>query len=291
MTPTAETPATPNPTFLLLHRYATYQSKRNLRAGTIYRHKRMLHLYLTFLGDMPPADATPATIEAFLDSRQLAPSSRYVYTSIITAFYDWMLYEEMVDANPAEKVVRPKAQRRLPRPAPDEAIQVALSNADERMTAWLLLAAYQGLRCHEIARLERDDFLTYNDPPLLVVNDGKGGHQRVLPLHPDVAEACRSFTTSGRWLFEKQGGGRYPAGTVSIYINRHLRGCGLPTTAHQLRHWFGTNIYRTSLDLRLTQEMLGHSDPKTTSIYTAFAPRKAASVLTGLDVRTHDGHA
>jgi len=40
------------------------------------------------------------------------------------------------------------------------------------------------------------------------------------------------------------------------------------TTAHQLRHWFGTNLYAQSHDIRITQEMLGHASSATTAIYT-----------------------
>jgi site-specific recombinase XerD len=48
---------------------------------------------------------------------------------------------------------------------------------------------------------------------------------------------------------------------------------------HSLRHRFASELYRVTLDLRLTQEMLGHSSPATTSIYTAFSPTRAAAAV------------
>ena len=51
---------------------------------------------------------------------------------------------------------------------------------------------------------------------------------------------------------------------------------------HQLRHWFGTHTYRASLDLRMTQELLGHSSPNTTTIYAAWSPGAAVPIVQGL---------
>jgi integrase/recombinase XerC len=53
-------------------------------------------------------------------------------------------------------------------------------------------------------------------------------------------------------------------------------------SAHQLRHRFGTRVYQASHDIRLTQAMLGHSDPKTTAIYAAFSPTSAVEIVTAL---------
>ena len=57
---------------------------------------------------------------------------------------------------------------------------------------------------------------------------------------------------------------------------------GVSATAHQLRHWFATNLYQKTRDLRLTQEMMGHADPSTTAIYTAFDLRDATDAVQSL---------
>lgn len=51
---------------------------------------------------------------------------------------------------------------------------------------------------------------------------------------------------------------------------------------HSLRHWFGSSLYSRTRDLRMCQEMLGHSDPATTAAYCAFNPGDAVAAVTGL---------
>ena len=65
---------------------------------------------------------------------------------------------------------------------------------------------------------------------------------------------------------------------VSHHFNRFLRSAGVTGSAHTLRHWFGTNLYAQSHDIRLTQEMLGHARVITTAIYTAFDQRGAGEL-------------
>jgi integrase/recombinase XerD len=60
-------------------------------------------------------------------------------------------------------------------------------------------------------------------------------------------------------------------GWVSTCIRRALRAVGSTATAHQLRHSFGTAVLRSSHDLRVTQELLRHSSPASTAIYTQVA--------------------
>ena len=62
-----------------------------------------------------------------------------------------------------------------------------------------------------------------------------------------------------------------------------LVACGIQASAHQLRHWFATEVYEKSgNDLRLTQELLGHASPATTAIYTKWSQAKAMEVVAQL---------
>jgi len=80
-------------------------------------------------------------------------------------------------------------------------------------------------------------------------------------------------------------GGPYSPQRVSVEFNRFFRSAQVDCTAHQLRHWFGTHLYSSTKDLRLTQEMLGHASPTTTSIYTAFDRTGAAEAVAALTLR------
>jgi site-specific recombinase XerD len=69
---------------------------------------------------------------------------------------------------------------------------------------------------------------------------------------------------------------------MSATIGRYLRDLGIDATAHQLRHWFATNVYAAGHDIRVTQELLGHSNPSTTSRYVAFSAVAAEAAVKSL---------
>jgi integrase/recombinase XerC len=152
------------------------------------------------------------------------------------------------------------------------------------MRAMLLLAAFAGLRCQEIAGLERDDVIEAKD--LLRVRHGKGQKERVLPLHPDVMAALRALPMPQTGpLFLRPSGAAHTPVTVSEAMRDYLRRiCGIDATAHQLRHWFATEVYASSKDIRVTQELLGHSNPATTARYVAFSRVDAAAAVGSLSL-------
>jgi integrase len=119
-----------------------------------------------------------------------------------------------------------------------------------------------------MAGLDREDVL--EGEGLLRITQGKGGTERVIPLHPDVLAALVALPMpeSGVIFRRPWCRDRWPAHNVSHTINTYLHSLGIDSTAHALRHWFGTTIYQLTKDIRLTQELMGHSGPNTTAIYT-----------------------
>ena len=65
-------------------------------------------------------------------------------------------------------------------------------------------------------------------------------------------------------------------------LNDYLKTLGIADTLHSLRHRFGTQLYRSSQDLRLTQELLGHVSIATTTLYAAADMRKASAAVLAL---------
>lgn len=138
----------------------------------------------------------------------------------------------------------------------------------------LHLAAFAGLRCAEIAAL---DWADLNGDMMLI--HGKGGKQRVVPVHPFILASLRALPN------------RHAYGPVlnvnpvqvSHAIRQHLLTCGIVASAHMLRHWFATTAYEESgSDLRMVQELLGHSSPTTTAIYTRWSRTRAVDVVASM---------
>lgn len=169
---------------------------------------------------------------------------------------------------------------------PTNDLAVALDTAPDRVRPWLVLAAYAGLRACEISGLRACDLMWENEPPLLVVDQGKGGHARAVPMAPAVATELAGAPRSG-WLFPRRDGtpGPSPPHLVSRLANQHLHGLGIAHTLHTLRHWFATETLRINGgDLRQTQELLGHQSPVSTAIYTWVDPRAAAVTVAALPI-------
>lgn len=176
--------------------FVTEQRRRGLAETTIDARLRRLWAFRIHLG-RPLLEAEPADIEEWLDGCNLANSSRYVYVSCLAAYYRWAVRAGDLERAPTDDVIRPRLPRRVPRPMVQADFVHAVEQADPRMRCWLLLAGHQGLRCKEIAGLRREAVLDDRDPPLLVVEAGKGSHEGVLPLNPEVEQALRSYGTCG----------------------------------------------------------------------------------------------
>jgi len=230
-----------------------------------------------------PATVTTAAIEGWLDDRNLVARSRYTYIGAIAGFHKWAFDNGHAPSDPSLGVVRPKLPRRYPRPARTADLVDAIEHAPLRMRAWLCLAAYSGLRCKEIAGLRVDDIFLDQAPPVFHLRETKGDKDRVVPIADDVVRALEAYgpPVAGFVFPAMDPSGQRTkrsirAHYVSDEINKYLHGRGISATAHQLRHWFGTELYRRTLDLKLVGEMMGHAKVETTSLYVALVPTEQA---------------
>lgn len=266
----------------MLRSFERAQRRRGLRERTIVDRSRTL-TRLARTG--PLMKMSTEDLEDWLDRQDITLRSRRAYLSHMSSFYSWAVITKLRIDDPTTPIVPPKVPRKMPRPIGDADLEVALSMANPRMRAWLSLACYEGFRCMEISKLERADVLDRHTPPLIKVVDGKGGKEGVVPLHPLVAEALDAYglPDSGP-VFLSSRGRPYAPATISGYIADFLHGLGLHDTAHRLRDWFGTAVYASTHDLRLTQEMMRHSDPSSTAGYVAFDNPSAVEAVTTLAV-------
>ena len=271
----------------LVDGWVVSQQRRALSPNTVTHRRTAVRAFARWLAPRGLVQAARQDIDGFLDERALRPQSRRVWISDLSSFYGWAVAEGFLDESPTAQILRPRTPRRLPRPAPSATLAPALAAAPQPLRSWIVLAAYQGLRCQEIAGLEREDIV--DESGLLRVVHGKGARERLLPLHPLVLETLMTLPLPrGGPLFPSQRRPSLSPAALSNAFNRGLREFEVGATAHQLRHWFGTNLYAATHDLRLTQEMLGHASPATTAIYAAFDPYAARHAVAAL---TFDGES
>jgi len=273
----------------LIKEFAQWMRRRGLRPSTIRMRRNMLNLAVRQLPN-GLSNARKSELEAWLDRGTLSDRSRAHYLSHLKAFYAWAVEDELLPRNPAKSLRTPKYPRRLvPRPMPTEELQLALEHATPQMRCWLLLGAYGGFRCCEMAGLEREDVREVEG--MLRITQGKGGHQRTMPLHPDVLQALEALPMPAHGpLFSRPlCGGRATPASVSESINAYLHALGIKSTAHTLRHWFASAVYGDTLDIRLTQELMGHASPDTTAIYAACDVSKSVPTVCALSVERSGG--
>lgn len=214
-----------------------------------------------------PWDVTPDELaEWFAEHPQWSRETARSALASIRSFYGWAYASGRTTTDPSRLLRRITAGPAKPRPASEDVIAGALSDATPRVYLMLCLAARHGLRRGEISRVHTDDLLRGLDGWSLIVR-GKGAKQRIVPVLDDVAAAIREQTPG--WCFPNGKGGHLTEGHVGVLIGRALpRG----TTPHMLRHRFGSRAYQATGDIRAVQELLGHATVRTTQIYTQVAP-------------------
>ncbi|PQZ91709.1 integrase [Arthrobacter sp. MYb227] len=187
------------------------------------------------------------------------------------------------DDDPTLKVPSPKRPKSVPRPISTEQLMETLKYANRKRTRMMiLLAAFAGLRVHEIAKIRGEDIDRYG--ATLTVN-GKGGKTAVLPLHDVLLTECQEWPTFGYWFpnYEKDGGPVIPK-AVGAAIQRTMERAKIHGTAHQLRHWYATTLLESGVDVRIVQELLRHESLATTQIYTKVSDKQRRLGMNSLQV-------
>jgi integrase/recombinase XerD len=220
--------------------------------------------------DASPDELTDRQVVTYLARAKIGQSTRAHYDSDLRAWFRWLIDRGIRDDDPMIRLKRPHVPRRRPRPVETAHLeQLLASRMHARTRTMILLAAYQGFRVHEIAKLRGED-VDLVGHRLYVV--GKGGVDEWLPLNEAIAWESRLYPRRGWWFPTYVGNrdcdvGPVLARSVSHCISLAMARAGVPGTAHNIRHWYGTELVRTGTDLRTTQTLLRHASLQTTQIY------------------------
>jgi integrase/recombinase XerC len=248
---------------------------RGLSDQTILKRSGNLRQLSAWAGGRPLLDLTETDLMEWAASiGALSNATRAVYISHIRSFYAWCYANKYLPADPAVSLPHPRVPKRTPRPISEDLLAHAVSIADGRIRTWLVLAGWAGLRAKEIALLRAENIHLSDNPPYLLVTAEatKGNRERVVALPEFVVTELRRCGLHTRGLcWRKADGTPLEPNTVSWMACRYLHELGIEHTLHSLRHRFGTQIQRASGDIRVTQELLGHSSPATTAGYAQVA--------------------
>lgn len=209
---------------------------------------------------IPLYSATQYDLERILaGTRHLKPETRKAMLASWRLFYKWATRTGRIEKNPTLDMESITIPPRVPRLAPDDALQLALLSATPAQVAMITLGRFACLRLSEIAMLH-----TRNRHHDRLTVYGKGGKERSVYLNGDVREALLKLERdqgAGYYFPGRYGSHMHPQ-SVNKIITR-ITGCN----PHSLRHAGATAAYKATRDLRSVQAMLGHASLKTTERY------------------------
>lgn len=204
--------------------------------------------------------ATVDDLESFL-ARFPAPQSRYSVRSDLRGFYKWANQRGYLTCDdPTDSLPPARVPTRAATPISADDVRRMLDVGDPLDRLLVMLGAYAGLRISEMSKLRGDDIDI--DGRLLVVRNGKGGSDAVLPLADELAEELRRWPRHGRVV-------GIGASAVGDRIRRLIRRLGIvDARPHDLRHSFGTQAARrTNGNLVLVAKLMRHAQVQTTVRY------------------------
>ncbi len=216
--------------------------------------------------------------------RKRGTSSLYLQVAALRGFFRFAEDEGWVTENPALHLSLPRRWQRVPKALSEVEMARLLEPpansadvADLCDHAILELAYASGLRLAELrdVRLEQ----LHLDAGFVTVI-GKGNKERVVPVGRLAVAAIQRYLKEARprlvtpkspaTVFLTRRGTPFASVTLWLRIKQRVRRCGIerPMTPHMLRHSFATHLLQHGADLRVIQELLGHSSISTTEVYT-----------------------
>jgi integrase/recombinase XerD len=275
---------------VIIDRYLRHLAiERGLAANTLAAYRRDLDGYATFLagsGVETPEGVEPAHVAAYarhLGSRPEVASSMARMLSSVRGFHRFLLSEGEVQTDVASDTKPPKLSSRLPKAITIEQMGrvLAATDGDEpqqlRDKALLELLYATGARISEAVALNVDDVIDGDVVRLF----GKGGKQRIVPVGSFARSAIDSYLVRARPGFSLRGtstpalflgarGQRVSRQNAWLIIRAAAERAelGFEISPHTFRHSFATHLLQGGADVRVVQELLGHSSVATTQIYT-----------------------
>ena len=223
----------------------------------------------------------------YLKELKLAPTSVVRKVASIRGFFKWATSMNIIEKNPASTLEQPKIPQRLPKIVSLKDIEDILHlNITNLQIVMIELLYSCGLRVSELVNLKIND-IDINSKYIRCF--GKGSKERIVPLGKKAIEALMNYFPQRELLLKKfklnskkllvNEQGRF-LNRQDVYNFIHARGKMIQKniSPHTLRHSFATHLLENGADLRVVQELLGHSDVSTTQLYTHISKKRLKDV-------------
>jgi integrase/recombinase XerD len=291
----------------LLEQYLDYIRVRNYSEATIDNrrmHSRRFILWCRERGITEPVEVTRTVLEAYQrhvfhyrkkDGQPLAFNAQQTRLGAIRVWFKWMARQHHILHNPASELEMPRMGLRLPRAVLTavEAEQIlAQPNIHEplglRDRAILETLYSTGIRRSELANLHLRDLDA--EGGTVMIRQGKGNKDRIIPLGDRAAAWVHKYLVESRpqlaqdpaegAVFLSHAGEPLSLAHLTEMVGQYVVASGVNKrgACHMWRHTMATLMLEGGADIRFIQAMLGHTDLKSTEVYTHVAVRKLQEV-------------
>ena len=269
--------------------YLKYE--KNLSSETIKKYKYNLIIFEKYMlnKNINLFDVTQYDIMDFLTNyfKDKGVSSKTNSITSINNFYIYLVKDKRININPCENIDRPKMKKRLPDVLTvnevDKLLDIPLHTKEDYRDKAILEVLYAtGIRISELTNLKMQD-VDFTNKVVRVF--GKGSKERIVPINKYALKYLgmyldiRGSFLKGKltdYIFLNSKGEAISRESFGLELNKIVKKQGLNkrVTPHMLRHSFATHMLNQGADLRSIQELLGHSDISTTTIYTHVSNEK-----------------
>lgn len=272
--------------------------ERNLAQNTLESYKRDLSLYMNNcknVGDI--TDISEKMVQNFVNEYRTdrAESSVSRMIASIRGFHRFLVLENATSINPAQYISTGSKSLRLPKTlSVEKVIEVieSISSTDANTSRNKLIFEFlygTGARISELVNTDLDDIDIESN--IVKIRFGKGSKQRIIPLGKQLKIAINNYLTRERnalvsskkscnSLLLNSRGARLSRQSIWEVINKiALQNNLAELTPHTLRHAFATHLLEGGADVRVVQELLGHSSVNTTQIYTHITVERLREVF------------
>ena len=275
--------------FQIIGEYLEYlELEKGLAQNTLDAYRRDLSEFAKNIDNIDSVNRM--TINGFirtLREKKLAPTSVIRKIASIRGFFKWAYSSGLIKQNPASTLEQPKVPQRLPKVITIKEVEELLHENLTPLEHVIMELLYScGLRVSELVNLKLTDIDLASK---YVRCFGKGSKERIIPMGEIAKQVIKEYLPERDLLLKK-----YNLSTKRLFIlpngrliNRqdvynliHERGKLIHKniSPHTLRHSFATHLLENGADLRVVQELLGHSDVSTTQLYTHISKKRLKEI-------------
>jgi integrase/recombinase XerD len=247
-----------------LNRYSGDLRLKNYSENTIKNYVSQVGLFLNRFNDQvtKPSEIKEQWIKDWLMEAKSINGRKHRISAV-------KLFYSLTGKQPLKfkYIEYPRSEKKLPQVIDTRRILNAIAGITNRKhKAIITLAFSTGMRVSEVCNLKISDI--DSDRMIITIRQAKGRKDRIVPLSPTTLATLREYFRSYRpkeFLFNGQFELQYSHKSCNQIVKKYL---GDKYHFHQLRHSTATALLEAGTDLRIIQNLLGHSSSRTTEIYT-----------------------